>query len=134
MKKDIETTTELEALLRSFYEKAFQNQQIGHFFTEVVQLDLEKHLPHIRQFWESVIFNRGSYHKNVMLVHQHINDLYPISKEDLDTWVRLFVQTIDAGFEGSNAELMKQRAHSIATLMDMRLHRFGASGSKGSEP
>ena len=75
MKKDIETREELESFLWAFYNKAFADELIGHFFTEVVPLDLDTHVPVIANFWESVAFNRPSYRKNVMEVHQHINNL-----------------------------------------------------------
>jgi len=34
----------------------------------------------------------------------------------------LFSETLDEFFEGSKTELMKQRAKSIATLMDIKLN------------
>ena len=122
MKKDIETREELEAFLWAFYKKAFADELIGRFFTEVVPLDLNTHIPVIANFWESVAFNKPSYRKNVMEVHQHIHDLSKIKKEHLDRWVKLFTETLGENFEGSKAELMKQRARSIATLMDIKLN------------
>lgn len=122
MKKDIETREELEDFLWAFYKKAFADELIGRFFTEVVPLDLDTHIPVIANFWESVAFNKPSYRKNVMEVHQHIHDLSKIQKEHLDRWVKIFTQTLEERFEGSRSELMKQRARSIATLMDIKLN------------
>ncbi len=67
-------------MLNSFYKKAFANNLIGHFFTEVVPLDLATHLPVIADFWEAVLFNTHSYRKNVMEIHQHIHHLSAIKK------------------------------------------------------
>jgi hemoglobin len=125
MKRDIETREELEDFLWAFYKKAFADELIGHFFTEVVPLDLDTHIPVIASFWESVAFNKPSYRRNVMEVHQHIHHLSGIRKEHLDRWVRIFTETLDRFFEGSKAELMKQRARSIATLMDIKLNHEG---------
>lgn len=122
MKKDIETREELEIFLWAFYKKAFADELIGRFFTEVVPLDLGTHVPIIANFWESVAFNKPSYRRNVMEVHQHIHDLSKIKKEHLDRWVKIFTGTLDERFEGSKTELMKQRARSIATLMDIKLN------------
>lgn len=127
MKKDIETREELEAFLWTFYKKAFVDELIGRFFTEVVPLDLNTHIPVIANFWESVVFNKPNYRKNVMEVHQHIHHLSKIKKEHLDRWVKLFTSTLDENFEGSKTELMKQRARSIATLMDIKLNHEGIS-------
>ena len=127
MKKDIETREELEAFLWTFYEKAFVDKLIGRFFTEVVPLDLNIHVPVIANFWESVVFNKPNYRKNVMEVHQHIHHLSKIKKEHLDRWVDIFTSTLGENFEGSTTELMKQRARSIATLMDIKLNHEGVS-------
>ena len=127
MKKDIETRKELEDFLWAFYKKAFADELIGRFFIEVVPLDLDTHVPVIANFWESVAFNKPSYRKNVMEVHQHIHHLSKIKKEHLDRWVKIFTETLDENFEGSRTELMKQRARSIATLMDIKLNHEGIS-------
>lgn len=120
--KDIETREDIELVLHKFYEKAFLDDTIGFFFTEVVPLDLKSHLPVIADFWESVLFGTHGYRKNVMEVHQHIHMLSRIEQLHLERWVNLFQNTIDDNFEGNNAELMKQRAQSIATLMNIKLN------------
>jgi hemoglobin len=122
MKKDIETRADLEGMLRAFYEKAFADETIGHFFTQVVPLNLDTHIPVITDFWEAIIFNKHSYKKNVMVVHQHIHHLSRIKKEHLDRWVQIFIGTVDELFEGDKATLIKQRATSIATIMDIKLN------------
>jgi hemoglobin len=120
-KSDIATREDLEQVLTAFYQQVFRDDVISHFFTTVIPLDMAHHLPVITDFWEAVVFNKHSYSKNVMAVHQHIHHLSEIKKEHLDLWVQLFTQTIDAQFSGSKTELMKQRAASIATLMHMKL-------------
>ena len=69
-----------------------------------------------------MFFNTQGYRKNVMEVHQHIHQLSHIQKEHLDRWVHLFTTNVDEHFEGPKATLMKQRAQSIATLMDIKLN------------
>jgi len=122
MTADIESRAELEEFLKAFYKKAFADELISHFFLEVVPLDLKTHIPIIANFWESIIFNKHNYRKNVMEVHEHIHHLSNIKKEHLDRWVKLFTETLDENFEGEKTELMKQRAKSIATLMDIKLN------------
>ena len=74
-KRDIQDRQDLEDLLRTFYTRAFEDDLIGRFFTEVVPLDLRTHIPVITDFWESVIFNKHNYRKNVMQIHQRIHQL-----------------------------------------------------------
>ena len=122
MKRDIESRDDLVQLLEAFYTKAFADELIGHFFTKVVPLNLEVHIPVIADFWEAIIFNKHTYKKNVMVVHQHIHHLSHIKKEHLDRWVQIFTNTVDELFEGDKATLIKQRGSSIATLMDIKLN------------
>jgi hemoglobin len=120
--EDIESRSDIESVLVSFYQKAVTDNLIGRFFTEVVPLNLTTHLPVITDFWEAVIFNTHSYRKNVMEIHQHIHQLSSIKKHHLDRWVQIFTITIDEHFAGKKTNLMKQRAASIATLMDIQLN------------
>lgn len=119
--RDLTMRQDIETVLDAFYEKALADDVIGFFFTQVVPLDLKTHVPIIADFWESVIFGTHRYRKNVMEIHQHINTKATIEKGHLQRWVQLFTETVSAHFEGPNAELMKQRAVSIATLMQLKL-------------
>jgi hemoglobin len=118
--KDITNRADIENVLNAFYKKVFTDPVIGHFFTIIVPLDLEKHIPLITDFWESIIFNTQNYRKNVMEIHHNINRQSSIKKEHLDRWVEIFSQTIDEFHEGDKARLMKQRARSVATLMEIK--------------
>ncbi|MBA2745572.1 MAG: group III truncated hemoglobin [Flavisolibacter sp.] len=120
--QDILNRNDIEALLFAFYDKAIKDPVIGHFFTEVIPINLETHIPVIADFWVSVVLNAQVYKKNVMEIHQHISNKSTIKKEHLDQWIRLFHATINEKYSGPNAELMKQRAASIATLMQIKLN------------
>ena len=122
MKRDIAGREDLVEILEVFYARAFADGLIGRFFTEVVPLDLETHIPVIADFWDSVVFGTQGYRKNVMEVHGHIHALSAIRKEHLDRWVALFTATVSELFEGEKATLMQHRARSIATLMDIKLN------------
>ena len=125
MKKDVAAREDLIQILEAFYKKAYKDELIGRFFTDVVPLDLETHIPDIADFWEGIVLNNFRYRKNVMEIHRHIHELSHIKKEHLDRWVQLFTETVSEQFEGNNAELMKQRARSVATLMDIKLNHQG---------
>ena len=122
MTNDIETREDIEQVLTAFYSKAFEDDLIKHFFLEVVPLDLKTHIPLITDFWEAILFNKHTYRKNVMEVHQHISFLSSIKKVHLDRWLLLFQQTLDEFFAGQKTELAKQRAQSIATMMNIKLN------------
>lgn len=120
--KDIENRSDLELLLTSFYSKVFKDDLISHFFIEVVPLDLKTHIPVIADFWESVLLDAKGYRKNVMEVHLNISQKSKIKKQHLDRWVQLFSETVDELFEGHKATIAKQRAASIATMMNIKIN------------
>lgn len=127
--KDLETRKDIEALMNAFYSKALTDEVIGYFFTEVVPLNMEVHMPLIVDFWETVLLGKAAYRGNVMQVHQHIHSLSAFKEEHFARWVFLFHQTVDELYSGDHAELAKQRGESIATLMRIKILHSGI-GSK----
>jgi len=128
--KELEDRKDIEALMKAFYAKAISDEIIGHYFTDVMVLNLEKHLPVISNFWESVLFNEAAYKGNVMQVHQQLHALSAFTGTHFKQWIYLFKQTVDEHFEGVNAEKIKQRAESIATVMNIKL----VHGGIGTKP
>jgi hemoglobin len=120
--RDIETRADIELLLRNFYSKVFKDDLISHFFIEVVPLDLKTHIPVIADFWESILLDAKGYRKNVMEVHLNISQKSKIEKKHLDRWVKLFTETVNELFEGYKATVAKQRAASIATMMNIKIN------------
>ncbi len=121
MKTDIKNREDIEKLINTFYEKVKLDKTIGYFFSEVVAVNWEKHLPKMYDFWENVIFNTGVYEGNPMQQHQNLHKKSPLSKEHFDQWLFLFRNTVDQLFEGEKAEQAKQRATSIATVMQIKI-------------
>ncbi len=127
--KDIKTREDIIVLMDAFYQKALSDDLIGFFFTEVVQLNMEVHLPVIVDFWETVLFGVAKYKGNAMQVHQHIHQLSAFKDEHFERWLLLFTQTVNQFFAGDKAELAKQRAISIATMMKLKTI-YGEHGLK----
>lgn len=121
MKKDIVDRKDIERLLKAFYEKLLADDTISYIFNEVVKIDVETHLPVITDFWESILFERNVYSNNPMKIHLEIQDKTPLLKHHFDTWLNYFTSTIDELFEGSIASKAKERALSIATVMQIKI-------------
>jgi hemoglobin len=117
---DIENRDHIEQLMRAFYAKAIPDAIIGHYFTQVIQMDLEKHLPVIVDFWETVLFGVAKYKSNAIAIHQHLHEKSAFEDKHFTQWVKLFQSTVDELFEGEKAELAKQRALSIATVIKVK--------------
>lgn len=123
--KDIETRTDVELLMREFYNRLLADDSINYIFTDVAKIDLEAHLPHLADFWEQTLFHTGTYRKNVMQLHLDLNAQEKLTTAHFDTWLKHFNNTINLLFEGENVEKAKTRAQSIATIMQIKMHNAG---------
>ena len=121
MKKELSSRKDLELLVGTFYERVMTDPEIGFLFTEVAKINLEKHLPVITDFWEMNLFQTGGYRRNPMQVHLDLHAKSPLKEAHFKRWLQLFHQTTDDLFEGRVAETAKQRATSIATIMQIKL-------------
>jgi len=121
MKKDITSKADIEMLVNRFYDKVKVDDLIGYFFTKVVQVNWDKHLPVMYRFWDNALFFTGVYEGKPLEIHEHLNQLSPLSVEHFQRWNELFTQTVDELFEGEKAILAKERSLSISTVMQLKI-------------
>ncbi|MDD3003487.1 group III truncated hemoglobin [Flavobacterium sp.] len=121
--KDIENNDDLYLLVDEFYKKLLADTSIAYIFTEVVQIKLEEHLPILVTFWSQSLFNTGGYFKNLTNIHLDINEKEYLSPELFKIWLNHFNHSVDENFKGSNAEKIKTQALSIATVMQIKIHK-----------
>lgn len=121
MKKDIETREDIYNLVKSFYEKLLADPSISYLFTDVAKIDLDHHLPVLVNFWDMVLFQSDTYRKNAIQPHIILHRQSPLQKHHFETWLRYFKAIVEELFEGEKAFLAKQRATSIATVMQIKL-------------
>jgi hemoglobin len=121
MKSDITSREDIERLMNNFYERLLADSSISYIFTDVAKLDIKTHIPIIADFWESVLLNKNVYHNNPMKIHLDLNDKTALTKDHFDTWLKHFTSVVDDMFEGCVAILAKQRARSVATLMQIKI-------------
>lgn len=121
MQKDIENRQDIELLIRSFYDKVVKDDTIGYIFNDVARVNWDVHLPIMYNFWENVIFNVGTYRGNPMQLHKELNTKEPLTPEHFTQWLALFTTTVNELFAGAKAELAKQRALSISTMIQVKI-------------
>jgi hemoglobin len=121
MKQDIENREDLLLLVKEFYIKLLNDPAISYIFTDVAKTDLDHHLPVLVDFWETVLFDGRSYTKNAMKPHLDLHQKSPFTKQHFDTWLTYFKSTVDELFEGEKAFIIKERATSIATIMQIKM-------------
>jgi len=118
MKTDILGRKELEILINTFYDKVKSDPAIGFMFADV---NWDKHLPVMYSFWENTLFYTGGYVGNPLKTHQALHKKNTLNENHFKQWVQLFVATVDELFEGEKAELAKQKAFSISSVMQLKM-------------
>lgn len=123
MKKDIQNRKDLEKLIELFYGIVKEDKAIGFYFTEVMKVKWEHHLPTMLNFWENLVFHQNDYKGNPMSIHKTINKKHKMKASDFTRWTKLFNKCVDELFEGENAEKIKFRAGRIARIMSDSLFK-----------
>ena len=72
-------------------------------------------------FWDNILFFTGKYKGNPMDLHQHLSKIKYIDKKHFNRWNKLFTATIDDLFEGEKATLLKNKAISIAGIIQKNI-------------
>lgn len=120
-KKDIESRDDILMLIQSFYKKLLADESINYLFTDVAKINLPHHLTVLVDFWDSLLFYTNTYQKNAMQPHLILHQKSPIEKHHFETWLRYFKNTVDEHFKGEKAFLAKEKATSIATVMQIKI-------------
>lgn len=118
--RDIETREDIDRLMIVFYERAMSDAEIGYIFTDTAKLDLEKHLPVIGDFWETLLLGPNVYQKhgrNPLQIHAELNEKTPLEAKHFRRWLELFRAAVDENFAGVRADFAKSRAEAIANRM-----------------
>lgn len=115
--KNIETRQDIELLVNLFYDQVIKDEQIGFFFTDIAKIDLQKHLPKMYNFWESILLGNPVYDGNPMRVHFPINQKVALEEQHFKRWIHIWEHTIKTNFTGDNADIAIQRAENIARIM-----------------
>ena len=124
MKKDIANRDDILELLTHFYNKLLSDKSISYLFTDVAKIDLHHHLDTLVNFWDSLLFQTDAYRKNAMQPHMILHQKSPLQKHHFQTWLKYFNETVDELFEGEKAFLAKERALSIATVMQIKISQL----------
>ncbi|HIE45640.1 MAG TPA: group III truncated hemoglobin [Flavobacteriaceae bacterium] len=125
MKKEIENREDLYLLVSKFYVKLLKDDNIKHFFDDMVKENtLEDHLQILVDFWDNILFYTGAYRRNAMRPHLLLNQTKPFQKEHFKIWLNHFNNTLDENFTGQLVHAAKTRAQSIAMVMELKVNQL----------
>ena len=120
--KDIETRADIELLVHEFYTKALINPLLEPIFTKA-KLDLKHHIPHISNFWESVLLENYVFEGNPMSAHIMLSKKIEMNKLHFDQWLQLFHATINKYFKGEIANKAIERSTTMGQLMLFKIEQ-----------
>ncbi len=121
MNPDITSPADIKLLLDTFYAKVLKDHTIGYIFNDVIQINMETHMPRLYSFWESILFGSANYKGNPILKHIEIDKKEPLTDIHFAQWKMLFFETIDELFEGKKALLAKEKASALEFLIKMKI-------------
>lgn len=119
--KDIATFDDVRLLVDHFYQKVLKDDQISFVFSEYMSTSLEKHLPTMYDFWDSILLGAQTYKGNVMLSHISLNKKVKLKTIHFERWLALWSTTIDELFFGEKADEAKHRAQLMKNLMEFKI-------------
>lgn len=121
MKKDIDNREDIEALIDDFYKRMLEDHLLRPFFLEAANVHLAEHLPIICDFWETVLFQTGTYQGGTLQKHLALHMEKPLEARHFERWLEHFQSTVNTHFEGPKAEEAKQKARSIAAVIQVKI-------------
>lgn len=117
MKHDIKNRNDIELLVNQFYDKVKNEKKLMHYFTDIVQVDWEKHIAYMTNFLDNILFYTENYKGNPYTTHFKLSKKSTIGNKEYNTWIKLFNETVDELFIGDRANLIKQRVLNISNII-----------------
>lgn len=118
--EDIQHKQDIQYLVETFYQKALNDAIIGPLF-KAADFELEKHIPVMVSFWETILFDVITYQGNPMLKHLELNQTVALYANHFERWMSIWIETVSDKFKGPLADKAVIRARSIAQLMEYKI-------------
>lgn len=124
-KNDIQSRKDIKLIFTDFYKKLANDQEMFPIFKDIIEQNhLEQHLDIITDFWEDILLHTRKYRNNPMQVHLDFIKKTPFTKQHFKNWLNHLENAIDQNFSGENSSIMKNRAQSIATVMQIKMKLY----------
>ena len=114
---DLDSRERVEAFVDAFYGKVLVDPVLAPIFLDVAAIELDVHLPHIKDYWCKLLLRESGYKRHTMNIHRQLHARRELSAADFQRWLGLFTETVDENYCGSYAERAKLVAASIARNM-----------------
>lgn len=118
---DMDSRENIAFFVDRFYESLLADRQLAPIFVEVAGIDLDVHLPHIKDYWCKLLLGDRQYQRHTMNIHRALNGKRSLTHADFERWLEFFTATADAHFVGERTQHAKRIAAAIASNMEASL-------------
>jgi len=118
---DLDSPERIGAFIDAFYERVLADAVLAPIVLDVAAVDLQRHLPHIRAYWEKLLLGREGYRRHTMNIHRALHAKQALSVAEFARWLGHFEATLDAGWAGPGADRARRVARSIVRNMQAAL-------------
>jgi hemoglobin len=105
-KKDIDGIDDIKLLVDDFYDRVAKDGLLAPIFNFRLSSYWKPHLEIMYSFWNATLFGIKGYSGNLFAKHSTME----LTSAHFNTWISLFVQTVDTHFCGPVATEAKRRA------------------------
>lgn len=111
-KKDITCLEDIKLLVDTFYGKIRESELLGPIFNGRIEDKWPQHLDKMYRFWQTVLLEEHTYSGSPFMPHANM----PLEGKHFETWMGMFIDTVDELFSGEKATETKLRAANMATM------------------
>lgn len=122
MRREILNRADVSFLVHTFYSKIREDELLGPIFNNAID-NWPEHLERLTDFWETNLFFVSKFKGNPILKHRLIDvqNQHKIEARHFGVWLMHWFMTIDNYFEGEKAQLAKNRAHNMSSLLLLKM-------------
>lgn len=118
---DLDSRAAIHDLVVGFYREIVFDELLEPVFGEVAEVDWALHIPKLIDYWCRVLLRQPGYEGSILEAHQHVYDLRPLRIEHFDCWYGLWIECVDARWQGPRADLAKEHAARIGKTLARQL-------------
>lgn len=121
MIQDLDRRGAIHDLVVDFYREVVFDDLLHPVFGEIAEVDWSTHIPRLIDYWCRVLLGEVGYEGNLLGAHRHLHALSALRTEHFDRWYALWVETIDARWDGPAAQRAKEHAARIGASLHRQL-------------
>mgnify|MGYP003456364492 FL=1 len=121
-KTEITSRPDIKLLVETFYGRIRLHPVLGPIFNGIIT-DWPSHLELLTDFWETQLLFERKYWGNPLASHQKKNKKmdYTMKSEHFGLWLNLGFATLDELFQGETAQVAKNRARKMSTMLYLNI-------------